>query len=240
MHTGSITAFKSLLYLNSFFQAAECFTTCWFCKVSLHTETSGGLKLTCLHSATELKTHLEPDFLKNASLLLLFLLTHAHTHYSLLNCSYHSLCFKLTSPSSPGSAEVRAKSFPLESKALISMPQLVSGCRSHTLNTCLTSILCQELTPAFTSIFRERIRMCRFPSATGIRREICRNTVVASSAGRKCTQSCARTMRLAWNFWVKEKKQHLGSASTWTMGSAGEEQRDSVYWACVVGIYTEK
>lgn len=120
----------------------------------------------------------------------------------------------LTRPSSPGTVEVTARSFPLESKALISMPQLVSGCRNHTLSTCLTSMLCHELAPAFTSIFRERMRMCRFSPVTGIRREICRNTVVASSAGRRCTQSCARTMRLAWNFWVKEKKQHFGSPFT--------------------------
>lgn len=127
----------------------------------------------------------------------------------------------LTSPSSPGAVEVTARSLPLESNALISMPQLVSGCRSHTLNTCLTSMLCQELTPAFTSIFRERMRMCRPPSVIGMRREICRKTVVASAAERRCTQSCARTMRLAWNFGVGEKKQHLGCPSTCTAATAG-------------------
>lgn len=141
---------------------------------------------------------------------------------------YYEIKIQLTSPSSPGSAEVTAKSFPLESKALISMPQLVSGCRSHTLNTCLTSILCQELTPALTSIFRDRIRICLFPSVAGIRREMSRNTVVASSAGRRWTHSCARKMRLAWIFWAKEKKQHFGCPFSWTTGSAGETRGESV------------
>lgn len=147
---------------------------------------------------------------------------------------------QLTSPSSPGSAEVRTKSFPLESKALISMPQLVSGCRSHTLNTCFTSILCHEPTPPLTSIFRERIRMCLPPSVTGMRREICRNTLVASAAGRKYTQSCARTTRLAGNLCVMEKKQHLGSPSTWTMDSAGEGHGGKEVSECVIDIYRQK
>lgn len=132
---------------------------------------------------------------------------------------------QLTSPSSPASAEVTAKSFPFASYAFISIPQLVSGCLNHTVSTCFTSILCQDVTPAFTSIFRDRIRMCLPPSVTGISRDICKKTVVASSAGLRWTQSCARTIRLAWIFGLKEKKQHFGLWSTWTMGSAGKEEK---------------
>lgn len=139
---------------------------------------------------------------------------------------------ELTSPSSPGSAEVTAKSFPFASYAFISMPQLVSGCLNHTVSTCFTSILCQDVTPAFTSIFRDRIRMCLPPSATGISRDICKKTVVASSAGLRWTHSCALTIRFAWIFGLKEKKQHVGFRSTWTMGSAEKKERKSDYRDC--------
>lgn len=134
---------------------------------------------------------------------------------------------QLTSPSSPASAEVTAKSFPFASYAFISMPQLVSGCLNHTESTCFTSILCQDVTPALTSIFRDRIRMCLPPSVTGISRDICKKTVVASSAGLRWTQSCALTIRFAWIFGLKEKKQHFGFRSTWTMGSAEKQRRES-------------
>ncbi|KAG7256562.1 hypothetical protein CRUP_032740, partial [Coryphaenoides rupestris] len=126
------------------------------------------------------------------------------------------ICRNTVVASSAARREVATKSLPRESYALISMPQLVSGCLSHTLKTCLTSMLFHELTPAFTSIFSERMPMCRLPSVAGIRREICRNTVVASSAARRCTHSWARTMRLACILWLKEKKQHLGVWFTWT------------------------
>lgn len=204
----------------------ECLTTCWSCKAFL--VRFKPLQCDREHNHTESYSH-HLGYLNRAALLpsshiineinWLLALTQFNQPQRSIKCE---IKVQLTSPSSPGSAEVTTKSFPLESKALISMPQLVSGCRSHTVSTCLTSILCHEPTPALTSIFRERIRMCLLPSVTGMRREICRNTLVASAAGRKYTQSCARTTRLAWNFCVMEKKQHLGSPSTWTMVSAGE------------------
>lgn len=155
---------------------------------------------------------------------------------------------KLTSPSSPASAEVTAKSFPFASYAFISMPQLVSGCLNHTVSTCFTSILCQDVTPAFTSIFRDRIRMCLPPSVTGISRDICKKTVVTSSAGLRWTQSCAFTIRFAWIFGLKEKKQHFGFRSTWTMGSAEKKEEivnqsdytDLGYWFSVTVLLIKR
>lgn len=81
----------------------------------------------------------------------------------------------LTSPSSPGRSEVTARSLPLSSKALMSIPQLVCGCLNQFCNTCLKSILCQWPTLELSSIFKERMRMCRLPcSVTGLSRRICR------------------------------------------------------------------
>lgn len=81
----------------------------------------------------------------------------------------------LTSPSSPGRSEVTARSLPLSSKALMSIPQLVWGCLNQFCNTCLKSMLCQWPTLELSSIFRERMRMWRLPwSVTGFSRRICR------------------------------------------------------------------
>lgn len=81
----------------------------------------------------------------------------------------------LTSPSSPGLSEVTARSLPLSSKALMSIPQLVCGCLNQFCSTCLKSMLCQWPTLELSSIFSERMRMWRLPcSVTGFSRRICR------------------------------------------------------------------